>query len=287
MVLLHHCLVLSNAAVGLLVEILPHFNQLVVVCPPISLVLVISVLPVLLLGVHEVPKLVDPPQDLVAYGIKQFLLIRGVFPQFLEDLEQQAESVDLNDEDVVVLVDGQFGHRLLTFVRGHSRVDPGDWLRFVLVEGLSVSHLPQSLRPVFLRRRRRSRGGNNRHIHGALLDGLVRVVLVPLLEIGQRHPGLLVDVKTLLDELPGLRGEFECLAELDGQADHLIDEFLLSPALPRSLPMQQLEDHDADRPDVVLGGVDVLLQGLGRHVERTTHVVLLPLETTAALITLY
>lgn len=255
MVLIHHCLVLPNTAVGLLVEILPHFSQLVVVCPPISLVFILLVL---LLRVYKVPELVDPPQDLVADGIQQFLLIRGVFPQFLEDLEQQAEGVDLDDEDVVVLVDGQLWHHLLAFVGGHCRVHFGDWFRFALVEGLSVSHIPQSLRTILLRRRSHARG----NVHGALLDGLVRVVLVPFLEISQRHPGLLVDVKTLLDELPGLRGEFESLAELDRKPDHLIDEFLLRPALPRGLTMQHLEDHDADRPDVVLGGINVLLQGL-------------------------
>ncbi len=46
--------------------------------------------------------------------------------------------------------------------------------------------------------------------------------------------------------------------------------------------MQHLVDHDADGPDVVLDGVDVLPQGLRRHVQWTPHVVLLLLERTTA-----
>ena len=47
--------------------------------------------------------------------------------------------------------------------------------------------------------------------------------------------------------------------------------------------MQQFVDHDANRPNIVLDGVDVLLEGLGRHVERAAHVILLLLEGRAEL----
>lgn len=46
--------------------------------------------------------------------------------------------------------------------------------------------------------------------------------------------------------------------------------------------MQHLIDHNANGPDIILGRVDVLLQSLGGHVERTAHIVLLLLEGTTA-----
>ena len=39
--------------------------------------------------------------------------------------------------------------------------------------------------------------------------------------------------------------------------------------------MQQLVNHDANRPDIIFNRVDVLFEGLGRHIEWAPNIVLL------------
>lgn len=62
--------------------------------------------------------------------------------------------------------------------------------------------------------------------------------------------------------------------EFDGYFGHFVDELGLSFALPGGLSVKQLIDHYAYRPDVILYRVDVSLQGLRRHIEGTTNIVL-------------
>lgn len=51
--------------------------------------------------------------------------------------------------------------------------------------------------------------------------------------------------------------------EFDGYFGHFVDQLGLGFALPWSLAMQQLVDHDTYGPYVVFDGVDVFLEGLG------------------------
>jgi len=157
------------------------------------------------------------------------------------------------------------------------------------------------IRPVFLNTQRDTVGGVSKgldtltNLDSALrfiLDGwrtqlfLVQTVSFgplwtfanPFPEIGKTHAFRLVDFQTLADEVLDIFGDGDGLFELDGDSGHLIDQFVFGFALPGSLPVQHLIDHDADRPDIVLDGVYVLLEGLRGHVERTAHIVLLLLE---------
>ena len=47
--------------------------------------------------------------------------------------------------------------------------------------------------------------------------------------------------------------------------------------------MQQFKDHDSDRPDVVFGGVDVLLEGLGGHIKWASDIIFLLLRLVTEL----
>lgn len=104
----------------------------------------------------------------------------------------------------------------------------------------------------------------------------------PLLQVSQTHPLILIDFQAFPDEVLELLGDGDCLLELDGYLGHLVNELAFRSALPRGLTMQHLVDHNADRPDIILGGVDVLLECFRRHVEWTAHIVLLLLEGTTA-----
>lgn len=104
----------------------------------------------------------------------------------------------------------------------------------------------------------------------------------PLAQFREAHSFGLIDIEAPPDELLDLFGHGNCLFELNGHFGHFVDEFAFSSALPGSLSVEHLVDHDADRPDVVLDRVDILLERLGGHVERTAHVVLLLLERGTA-----
>lgn len=60
---------------------------------------------------------------------------------------------------------------------------------------------------------------------------------------------------------------------LDAVSCYLVLEFCFVSALPGRLTSQQLVAHDPQRPDVILGGVDIVLHGFWRHVQRGSDIV--------------
>ena len=103
----------------------------------------------------------------------------------------------------------------------------------------------------------------------------IRVFSNPLFQLRNTHPLGLIHLKTFLNELFRLFGDRDALPKPHRHSSHFIDELAFGFTLPRSLPMQQLINDDAYRPDVVLDRIDVLLQGFRGHIKRTAHIVLL------------
>ena len=102
--------------------------------------------------------------------------------------------------------------------------------------------------------------------------------LAPFFQVVQRHSFVLIYLKAFHDESLHFRADVKALSELDRNPDHFIHQFLLGPALPGGLAMQQLVHHDAYRPDVVFDSVNVFLKSFWRHVEGTAYIVSFPLE---------
>lgn len=113
------------------------------------------------------------------------------------------------------------------------------------------------------------------------------MIVYPVPHACKTHPLGLIHLQTFLDELLNVLGNGDAFFELDGDPGHLVNQLILSPALPRGFTVQQLIQHDSDRPDIILDGVDVLLECLGRHVKRAAHIVLLLLEGRTALFQMY
>jgi len=100
------------------------------------------------------------------------------------------------------------------------------------------------------------------------------ILKTPIFKVSQAHPFGLVNFQALPDEVLEIIRDGDVGFELDRYLGHFVDQLGLSFALPRGLAVKQLVDHDPDRPDIILDRVDVLLQGLRRHVERAADVVL-------------
>jgi hypothetical protein len=66
--------------------------------------------------------------------------------------------------------------------------------------------------------------------------------------------------------------------ELDWYFGHFFDQLSFCFALPRSLTVKHLIDHDADGPYVVFDGVNVPFKGLRGHIERAAYIILLLLR---------
>ena len=91
----------------------------------------------------------------------------------------------------------------------------------------------------------------------------MRSVINPFLQVLETHSLGLVDLKALLDEVLYIFREADAGSEFNGYFSHFFNKLSLGLAIPRSLSMQHLEDHDSDRPNVVLGGVDILFESFG------------------------
>ena len=91
-----------------------------------------------------------------------------------------------------------------------------------------------------------------------------------VVDILDRQTLLVVRVEAFSDQvLEVLRN---CLHEDYVVALHLLQQGFLACGNPGRLAMQHLEKYGAKRPDVVFGGVDIVLQGLGAHVEGRSYV---------------
>lgn len=109
----------------------------------------------------------------------------------------------------------------------------------------------------------------------------------PLTQIRKTHTLRLINFQALPDEILDLFWNGDSLPKLDRHTGHFVDEFAFSSALPRGLSMQHLIDHYTNRPNIVLYWVNVLLQCLRWHVQRTSHVVLLLLKRRTVLLQTY
>ena len=95
----------------------------------------------------------------------------------------------------------------------------------------------------------------------------------PLFHVLETHPLGLVDLETLLDELLEIFRDIDAGSELNRDFSHFLDELSLGLAVPRSLAMKHLIDHDSDGPNIIFSGIDVLFESLGGHVEGTAYVI--------------
>lgn len=104
------------------------------------------------------------------------------------------------------------------------------------------------------------------------------MIVDPVPHASQTHPLCFIHLQTLLDEFLDVLRNGDSFFELDGDPGHLINQLVFGPAFPWGFAVQQLIEHNPDRPDVILNGVDVLLECLRRHVKRTADIVLFLLE---------
>ena len=95
----------------------------------------------------------------------------------------------------------------------------------------------------------------------------------PLFQVAQTHSFGFIDFQTLEDELLKIFRDRNMGAERHRHFSHFVYKLRLCFALPGSLSMQHLIDHDSNRPDIVLDRVNVPFEGLRRHVKRTAYVV--------------
>lgn len=100
----------------------------------------------------------------------------------------------------------------------------------------------------------------------------------------QGQPGIFVELESLPEEVLGSVAGLQLGQQVvDLLALDLPQQLLLVLGLPGSLAGQHLVEDDAQRPDIRLQRVLVPPKGLGRHVERRAHVVLVGLEGIADL----
>ena len=106
--------------------------------------------------------------------------------------------------------------------------------------------------------------------------------ILRLFEVLQWHPLSLIHIQTLLYEHFHLLRYLNCKGNWNSH--HFLHQLLLGFALPGSLPMEQLIHNDSYWPYIVLNTIDVLLQGLGWHIEGTSHIILFPLTWVPTLL---
>lgn len=108
------------------------------------------------------------------------------------------------------------------------------------------------------------------------------MIVDPVPHTSETHPLGFIHLQAFLDELLNVLRNGDSFFELDWDSGHLVNQLVFGPAFPWGFTVQQLIQHDTYRPDIILDGVDVLLECLGRHVKRTSNIVLFLLERGTA-----
>lgn len=97
--------------------------------------------------------------------------------------------------------------------------------------------------------------------------------IAPFPQLFQTHSFGLIDFQAPFDEIFKVLWDINAASEFNRNSSHFINQLSFGSAIPRGLSIENLIDHDSNRPDIIFNGVDVLFEGFWGHVEGTANIV--------------